>query len=204
MKKLIIVLSCICCFNVLFLIVLFAMDSKKEPNVQITINEIVDTVEVNVEEIEKIPDVEVYILLNSKLKLHNFEIEKIKNCVEKYTDSLEQYFTMIGLYCVESHFNPKADSYMGAKYGRGLGQVSEIALEEYNRKNNTDYKPTDLYDIETNIKISCWLISFYENHYGFTKDESIMAYNMGCGNIRKGNYNYNYLNKVINAKNNLF
>ena len=129
----------------------------------------------------------------------NFDIDtcrQIKEFLDKY--SKVENKIMISIYIVESKFNQYANSYLGAKYGRGIGQVSEIALDEYNRKNKTNYKYNDLYDLEINIMISCWLIDYYCNTYNFTIEESVMAYNIGCGNVLNGKKAERYLILVKN------
>lgn len=136
-----------------------------------------------------------FIAISFRAKRLSFdECKKVEECLNKYC-TIENK-KMIALYTIESKFNKYANSYKGEKYGRGLGQVSEIALIEYNRLTKSNYKPNDLYNIEINIKVSCWLINHYMTTYGFTEDESIQAYNIGCNALLKGKTAYKYLNKI--------
>jgi soluble lytic murein transglycosylase-like protein len=60
---------------------------------------------------------------------------------------------------IESSNNADAISYRGAKYGRGLLQISEICLKEWNMFNKEQYTTEDLFDKEVNIKIGTWYMN---------------------------------------------
>ena len=114
--------------------------------------------------------------------------------------------TMLAIIATETNFKPYAVSCAGAKHGRGLMQVSEIALLDYNKSNGTKYAPKDLFDIEINIRIGFWV--YLQNaKYGLNKYDTIRmvsAYNMGIGSVKRGKINYKYVNKVIAFKNEYF
>jgi soluble lytic murein transglycosylase-like protein len=97
----------------------------------------------------------------------------------KYHINFEAFLV---LGAVESDFIKNAVSKSGAKYGRGIWQVSEIALADYNRIHKTSYRAQDLFDIKINAEIAAWV--FVHNiNYGVTNKYSdlYIAYNIGCG-----------------------
>ena len=93
---------------------------------------------------------------------------------------------------IESNGNTFADSYRGAKYGRGLHQVSEICLTEYNNYNKTNYKPKDLYIPLINTKIAKWYLNvripkmLKAYNISDTLNNRLWAYNAGIGRVVKG------------------
>ena len=103
---------------------------------------------------------------------------------------------------IESSGNPNAISFLGAKYGRGLYQISEIALKDYNNYHtNERYGVQDLFNTQINGKIASWLL--YERipqllrFYGHAvNDENVLhCYNIGIGAFNNGKRNINYINK---------
>jgi len=63
------------------------------------------------------------------------------------------------LSAIESSNNPNAVSFLGAKYGRGLYQVSEIALQDYLIfHKNERITPQDLFNSAINERIASWLL----------------------------------------------
>lgn len=109
---------------------------------------------------------------------------------------------ILAIIFVESHYNEKAESFLGAIHGRGLMQVSEIGLKDYNRVNKTSYVPKDLYNPEINIKIGTWVF-YYNLHYGVDNNyaDMLSAYNTGIGSWRKNIFNSDYVNKIEKALN---
>jgi len=93
---------------------------------------------------------------------------------------------------IESSNNPQAVSFRGAKYGRGLHQISEICLKEYNNYNGTRYIPEDLFDVDINTSIADWYLNkripTMLVHYGIeVRLEAILwAYNAGIGRVVEG------------------
>lgn len=93
---------------------------------------------------------------------------------------------------IESNFNPDANSFAGAKHGRGVCQISEIALRDWNKLNPKDrYRVRDLYNPQVNMKISNWLfeerIPQLLKHYGYevNLENIICAYNAGISNVKR-------------------
>lgn len=109
---------------------------------------------------------------------------------------------ILAIIFVESHYNEKAESFLGAIHGRGLMQVSEIGLKDYNRVNKTNYVPKDLYNPEINIKVGTWIF-YYNLYYGVDNNyaDMLSAYNTGIGSWRKNIFNLDYVNKIEKALN---
>lgn len=93
---------------------------------------------------------------------------------------------------IESSNNPKAVSYVGAKYGRGTYQISEICLKDFNEMTNASYLPSELFDSEINYEISIWYFNVripqLLRHFGHpvTVDNVVWAYSAGIGSVNKG------------------
>lgn len=117
----------------------------------------------------------------------------IKHC-KYHRISSNHIMSMIG---VESNFRPDVDSRLGAEYGRGLCQVSEKALLEYNWHNEFGdiYESKDLYNYEINIKVACWYYARLRDHYkkGPNFGDIFSAYNRGPYDKK---YATNYVNKI--------
>jgi soluble lytic murein transglycosylase-like protein len=91
---------------------------------------------------------------------------------------------------IESSGNPEAVSYRGAKYGRGLHQISEVALRDYNKATGEKIKPSQLFDSRVNTKVAKWYfgkLEGYLKHYNIpvTDEHLLAAYNWGIGNLKK-------------------
>jgi soluble lytic murein transglycosylase-like protein len=97
---------------------------------------------------------------------------------------------ILTLIDTESQFKYTAVSNLGPENGRGITQVSEIGLKDYNSWHGTHYTYKDLYDPETNIEIGCWC--FLQNEYYITNnkthtlsfDHLYVAYNVGAYNFK--------------------
>ena len=98
---------------------------------------------------------------------------------------------------IESNHNPKAVSFRGPKYGRGMYQVSEVCLDEYNyyvqRPANASNLPPDaLFSPETCLKVAKWYLEVripqMLKYYGIedTIDNRLWAYSAGIGRVVKG------------------
>jgi len=104
--------------------------------------------------------------------------------VEKYCDRLDPNFIEQVMYA-ESRGgqNMKFD-----KNGRGIMQVSDIALKDYNKKNISNYTIHDLKDPGINIKIGCWYLNWIAkrlaaNEQAVTPENIYLAYNVGMTNF---------------------
>lgn len=94
---------------------------------------------------------------------------------------------------IESSNNPLADSFAGAKYGRGLYQISEVCLKEYvERKGLICINPKSLYNPVLNKQIAEWylkdripqMLRWYKKP--ITDNNILWAYNAGIGMVIKG------------------
>ena len=65
----------------------------------------------------------------------------------------------------------------------------------YNRVNKTEYTPDDLYDIATNVIVSCWVYDYNESYGIYGTEKKIIAYNEGHVYAKKKETS-NYLDKV--------
>ena len=100
----------------------------------------------------------------------------------------------INLYTIsriESSNREDACSYKGCKYGRGLFQISEIVLQEWNDYHpNEQYLPRHLFQGEANRRIANWYFDRIETmliYYDLPTDldHVLAAYSWGIGNLRK-------------------
>ena len=154
---------------------------------------------VNTQQIEEIEPIQVDTVRDKQIRfvrtygcLTESEIEILLDTLEENTKSP---IIMLCIYKKESDFTKNADSYKGAIYGRGVGQVSEIGLTDYNWKNGTNYKPEDLYDIRINVIVSCWIYEHNEAYGVYGTNKKIIAYNEGHGPAKRKSES-SYLNKV--------
>lgn len=121
---------------------------------------------------------------------------------EKYSIPLDFLYSVIE---AESEFSKDVNSRAGAVYGRGLMQVSEIALKEYNNWHTKNYTIKDLYTIGTNLEIGCWYLTYcYSKVKVPNKDwrDAYCAYNVGPAHFNKyykslySGWNYNNRTKT--------
>ena len=103
---------------------------------------------------------------------------------------------------VESEGKPLAKSIKGA---RGVMQITQPALTDYNRQFSTSHSLDDMYDEKLNRRVGTWylmnrvpqlLTSF---KLPVTLDNILWAYNAGIGNVSKGikpKETVNYIDKV--------
>lgn len=85
---------------------------------------------------------------------------------------------------IESSNNPNAVSFRGAKYGRGLYQISEVCLKHYNTSNKADIRPVELFNPSINGKVANWYFEWLRG-LNLSDYEAIIAYNWGIGNFWK-------------------
>lgn len=117
-----------------------------------------------------------------------------KKMSEKYDIPIHVIYTIIK---TESNFKPSIDSKSGAKYGRGLMQVSEIALKEYNGYHKEKRYVPDLYNVEWNMEIGCWYYRHIYDKYAKEPEKSQLtwgdlycAYNVGYSDFIKNKDSY--------------
>ena len=135
------------------------------------------------------------------------------------------YTMILGMIATESRFITKEESFLGAKYGRGLMQVSEVALKDYNDWNGTKYTAEDLYKANTNIMIGCWTLNQQKRYLSnmmknrgisecVSDSDMAISFNVGCydfiknrHDLRNGLFNgekYSYLTNVQNFRKGFF
>ena len=110
---------------------------------------------------------------------------------------------MDGLAMVESSGESSAVSFLGAEYGRGLFQISEIALRDYGMYHSRQYEPEDLFDPVINYEIATWMVDYrikqLLKHYGheITVENVLQVYNIGIGSFNRGERAYGYVQKYM-------
>ena len=137
---------------------------------------------------EEIPIEEIYakrILSLSSLDIN--EARYISSRVYFYS----QKYNVDYNYCMviintESDFKYNAYNKNGKAYG--LCQITKPCLEEFNKNNKTKYILNDMLNIELNLEVGIWYISYLENHYKIQNNEdSYIAYNIGITKFNKMN-----------------
>src|SRR5574344_1077117 len=108
-------------------------------------------------------------------------------------------YIILALVDSETEFISSADSFIGASAGRGLTQISEIALCEYNRYHSKKYTNKDLYNIDINLEIGCWMLLQVKEVYptvlvmeNLNLNKTYIEYNVGWSNFisyKKDYYN---------------
>lgn len=116
---------------------------------------------------------------------------------------------ILGMIAQESNFLSTAESFLGPEYGRGLMQVSDIGLKDFNLKTGSNISTLELYNPKVNLIVGCWI---YNNNVNYGVEEIhshlIIAYNCGHRvyknekeyllNAKRSNgNNYKHLNKVL-------
>jgi soluble lytic murein transglycosylase-like protein len=105
------------------------------------------------------------------------------------------------LAMVESTNNPNAVSFLGAKYGRGKFQISEILLKSYNERFKTRYSPQELFKPDVNRAVCLWALNEeiprLLRHYGkeVTLEAVLQSYNLGAYAYAIGKRNADYVRK---------
>ena len=114
---------------------------------------------------------------------------------------------VIAIAKIESSLNPRAVSFLGAKYGRGLHQISEIALKDFNSANPVKYSPAQLFNPKINTEVASWLLNvrypqiLKAQNLPLSEENILTCYNMGCGALKKNKLAVNYIKKYRRALN---
>ena len=169
------------------LILMGSMSSKPISEVQITTQIKEATLQIE-EPLVNQRDLNFEIVQDLNGFLSKADVYELVDSVNFYSELNEiPSIVVYGMMWQESSFRPKAKSHLGSEYGKGLLQVSDVALADYIRKHPTcTYVPSDLYDIAINIEVGTWV--FQQNtHYGVDdiEDALIIAYNCGAGTYKK-------------------
>jgi len=133
----------------------------------------------------------------SRLKL----LEKIKSNWGDYILSKAEQFNVpakyiYGIIATESSGNPDA---IGSAGEIGLMQLTNLAYENVNHIFNTDFDEEKLKNPYNNILCGVMYLHILHVHLP-DWHESIMAYNIGLGNVQRGHHLKSgeiYLNKVL-------
>jgi soluble lytic murein transglycosylase len=89
---------------------------------------------------------------------------------------------------VESSRNPRATSIKGA---RGLMQITQPALDDYNNYTGAGHTMDEMYDPEINTKVGKWYLAsripsmLRSYKLPVTPDNVLWAYNGGIGRVKK-------------------
>lgn len=148
------------------------------------------------------------VISKKEIKLNDIAGEEIAEQVllakEKY--NIPYWFSFAVMYS-ESEFKYWVNSKAGSSSGRGLMQVSDIVLKEYNLNNSVKYTTKDMYDIEKNSEVAYWyinkIIKYYLKGQDITWVDVYIAYNVGpCyfKNNKESLHNGIYKNTIYNAK----
>jgi hypothetical protein len=167
--------SLVVCLNILFILTVTPQKREYEIPQEIMLPTVMEEIEV----------VQVPLRIRVSHISNVKEFQQIVDCVFSYQDIINP-ITLLAIISSESDFTYNIDSFLGAKYGRGLMQVSDIALLEYNNRNKTNIEVSELYDIETNIKVGVWV--FLNNERYIKSNNPIdlyLCYNIGCGIYNK-------------------
>lgn len=112
---------------------------------------------------------------------------------------------LINIAYVESRNNPLATSRLGAKSGRGLYQVSEIAMEHVkwiSWPHLNAYKPVDLYNPTVCYLFASYYLNYLYGVYHNKPDPTawvLSAYWQGMGDTEKRGIAWGYVQAVLGA-----
>ena len=91
---------------------------------------------------------------------------------------------------IESSGN--AEAYNPRSGAIGLHQITPICLEDYNKVNNTHYKPVQMHDPQLGAMVAYWYLNeripALFKHYGVsdTVENRLIAYNAGIKAVLRG------------------
>ena len=99
-------------------------------------------------------------------------------------------YLVMAVIKVESNFNPRAESYMGAK---GLMQLTDQTAN-WGAKvlGIDDYTTEQAFDPDTNILIGCWYLNNLMREFDDNLQLVLAAYNGGSGNVTRWLQNEEY------------
>ena len=126
-----------------------------------------------------------------------------------YTDGLADLLINLDkVISIESNWN--ADAFNRKSKAKGLGQITPIALQDYNNLNPDDkYTYEQLADPQINQKITYWTLTeripqmLRSYNIPVTTDNILWAYNAGIGRVVKGelpNETKDYIKKYHSLK----
>ncbi len=147
------------------------------------------------------------ISINISCKAPNLVLKTINDVPNKvYLDAYYEANPLI-IQIIESNGNKKAVSFKDAK---GLMQITNICLKDYNKLNNTNYCENDLFIPEINVNIANWYLStripqlLIEKNIKINVMNILICYNGGiqeCVNYQQTKHlnkeTQNYINKYF-------
>lgn len=157
----------------------------------------------------------IYVEENENNYKDNWD-EKITREVEKASLKYDvPEFVIYAIIATESNFHRTEDidlfNISSVNYRarsvydcRGLMQVSQYALDDFNRIHNTYYNMNDLYKVDINIDVGVWYFTQFRT-VAFSWTEMYVIYNVGYAKYNKVNYNWfkhidnNWYNKQRNS-----
>lgn len=105
---------------------------------------------------------------------------------------------------IESNWNAKAENKKSG--ARGLGQITKIALKDYNNLNKEKYTFDDMYNPQKNIRVTDWYLNeripkmLKAYKIPATLENTLASYNFGIGNLKTGKNlppeTVDYINKI--------
>lgn len=189
-EKIILASLGIICFCIISLVCLQFYNAKQNADILSEIAQIKRIDDLNKEEEEK------QIKLFKKACSITEEIYTKEIALNVFKQNQETGLPIPLIYAIiatESDLHKEANSKAGAKFGRGLMQVSEIGLTDYNWKHGTTYTSSDLYNISINLEIGCWIYLQNENYIHSSNFTYLyVAYNIGAKKYNR--YKEYYLN----------
>lgn len=124
----------------------------------------------------------IFLVLTITLIL-NFFPRKFRSEIEKYSDKFGLSASLVAsVINVESRYDELAVSKVGAI---GLMQLLPSTANECANKLNFNYDKTSLFDIETNINLGCYYLSYLLDKYNGNIINALCAYNWGYGNVNE-------------------
>jgi soluble lytic murein transglycosylase-like protein len=95
---------------------------------------------------------------------------------------------------VESEGKPRAYS---VKSARGLWQIMESVLYDYNIVNSMIYTKYDLYDPYVNHRVAMWQYDRLHKQFNSAYVKVVNSWNMGHRNTKRGLYYGDYVYKIL-------
>ena len=93
---------------------------------------------------------------------------------------------------IQTESNWKGDAYNKKSGATGLGQITPIALEDFNTLKKEKLTMADMKDPQKNMYVTDWTLNYRipsmlrTYKIPLTVDNVLTAYNFGIGNLKKG------------------
>jgi soluble lytic murein transglycosylase len=104
-----------------------------------------------------------------------------RSLVEGYAETHELDPALVAAVILnESSYNPRAESYLGA---RGLMQLMPETAEWVAHKLRESYDAETLFDPETNIRFGCWFLGYLSDRFDGDPVKMAAGYHAGAGQV---------------------